>query len=81
MKLKWIPATDDTWDCFNKYGLFQFNPMVESATRINGVHWDFAILLHKNGTFIPCHGGIKMNAVKTLTGAKRKIREYINTIN
>ena len=75
MKLQWKKADEFTKDCFNKWG---YNPyqavLTTSHNDKNGVRYDATILKHDNGSFIPCHGGVKLEAVKKL----REAREILN---
>lgn len=70
MKANWGKATEHTKDCFNKWGIYDHEAILEcKMLDHNGVKYDLTIL--KSGkTYIPAHGSIHMIPCKTLKVAK-----------
>jgi hypothetical protein len=78
MKLQWKKADEFTKDCFNKWGYNPYNAILTiSRKNTNGVRYDATILKHDNGSFIPCHGGVKLEAVAKMKTAKDVLNNWI----
>jgi hypothetical protein len=77
-KTGWHKADEFTKDCFNKWGAQPYQAVLTvSAKNRDGCRYDATILKHDNGSFIPCHGGVRLEPVPKMKTAKTLLNKWI----
>ena len=81
MKATWKKASDYTWECFDRWGYKPETPILETVLHNpDGVRYELTIL-KRGKLFVPMHGLVMMEAVKTLRNAKIDALDWFHANN